>query len=67
MFWIDGVLLADTITSTPSWQVRNPTYPMLWFADYGAIDGGTVGAVKSTDVDYFRVACDPGVPCTWTS
>jgi hypothetical protein len=67
MFWIDGVLLADTITSTPSWQVRNPTYPMLWFADYGAIDGGTVGAGKSTDVDYFRVACDPGVPCTWTS
>jgi hypothetical protein len=40
---------------------------MLWFADYGAIDGGTVGAGKSTDVDYFRVACDPGVPCTWTS
>jgi hypothetical protein len=59
-FLIDGQLCARAVER---WVPRIPMFMQLWNVDSAP---AAVGLPQTMQVDYVRVVCPPGVPCSWS-
>lgn len=62
---IDGTVVASETPTGTSWIPTTPMYMMLWADDIVTVTAGTLP--QTMQIDYVRIWCPSGVPCTWSN